>query len=107
MEEGFAFFKQPQVMRSAFANSDTEDGSFGSTNQLDFLCVSFLFPAVVAPLFFFGRSSGLSPTSTRMILPSTLPSIFNSAFLPGRPNTPLFTRVSSILRTIRQPCDSL
>ncbi len=45
--------------------------------QLDFLGVPLLIAAVIAPLLFFGRSTGLSPTSTMMILPSTSLSIFS------------------------------
>lgn len=89
MQAGFAFFKEAEIVRSPLANNHANDFSFSRNDQLDFLSVSFLFARVIAPLLFLGRSTGDSPTSTKMILPSTAPVIFNKAFLPGRRNTPL------------------
>src|ERR1051325_6910438 len=106
MQVGFAFFKKTKVMLSSFANDHTDDHFFFSDNQLNFVGVLFLFSRVVAALLFLGCSTADSPIST-MIVANTAPSIFSRAFLPGRRNTPLFIRMSSILRTMRQPCDSL
>ena len=106
-QAGLTFFIKTEVMLSALANRHTEDQSAGGNQQLDFVGMPLLFAGVIAPLFFLGRSTGDSPTSTRTILPKTAASILSRAFLPGRRKAPLFIRISSSLRTIRQPCDSL
>ncbi len=107
MQGDFAFFKQPKLRPSTLAHGYTDYLCFACNNQLDFMGVLFVFSRVVAPLLFLGLSTGLSPTSTTPMLFSTAPSIFSRAFLPGSRNTPLFSRMTSILRTMRQPCDSL
>ena len=61
-------------------------------NNLSFYGVLFLFPRIPAPLFFLGRSTGHSVTSTRTI--SMLSSASN-AFFPGNLNFSSLTRVFS------------
>jgi hypothetical protein len=61
-------------------------------NQLRFDGVPLFLARIPLPLFFLGRSTGLSVTSTSI----TSISVFSSkAFLPGSLNFPLFTNVSS------------
>lgn len=60
-----ASLEQLEIVLSALANSDTDNlaGSLGD-DDLRLVGVAFLLPAVVAPLFFGGRSTGLSAAST-------------------------------------------
>jgi hypothetical protein len=57
--------EQVEIVLASLADSDTDDRArLVRDNALGFLGVAPLFPAVVAPLFFGGRSIGLSATST-------------------------------------------
>jgi hypothetical protein len=68
---------------ASLADGDTDDLARPlSDDELYFLSVAFLLPTVVAPLFFCGRSTGLSATSMTMTL-NGMASVHNR-FLPGR-----------------------
>src|SRR5215210_4366772 len=73
-------------------------------NHLAFQGVALLFATVIGFLLFFGRSMGVSATST------TTNSISWSEgcnfFLPGKRKARLFVRMSSTLRIMRQTLDS-
>jgi hypothetical protein len=67
---------------ASFADSDTDDlAGLLRDNDLGFLGMALLLPAVVAPLFFCGRSTGLSATSAT-ITANAVPSAHNF-FFPG------------------------
>lgn len=79
----FAAFKQLKIVISSLAKRSADDFStVFICHYLCFLRVAFLFTGVVASLFFLGRSTGVSVTST-----NTTSNVFSGAakaFLPGK-----------------------
>jgi hypothetical protein len=72
-----------EIVLPSLADSDTEDlAGLVRDDALGFLGVALLLPAVVAPLFFCGFSTGLSATSTTITANAVPPS--RNFFLPGR-----------------------
>ena len=78
----FAPFEQFAVVLAAPADGDTYYlAALMRDDELGVLGMALFLPAVISPLFFCGRSTGLSPTSTR-ITANCVPSSRNF-FLPG------------------------
>jgi hypothetical protein len=73
---------QFKIVLASRADGDTDDlAAFVCDDELRLLRMALFLPAVVRPLFFCGRSTGLSPTST-MIMANSVPSS-RHFFLPG------------------------
>jgi len=81
MQMGFALLEKPEVMSSSLAKSGTDYlPCFAVGHYLRLLRVALLFAGVISPLFFLGRSTGLSVTST-----NTTSKLFSrKTFLPGK-----------------------
>jgi hypothetical protein len=75
--------EQLEIVLPSLADGDTDDlAGRVRYDKLGFLGMTLFLPAVVLPLFFCGRSTGLSPTST-MITANCAP-FSRKAFLPGK-----------------------
>jgi hypothetical protein len=86
-------FIEAEVMGFPFRMGSTEDFTRpAADDELGLYGMAFLFARIPFPLFFLGRSTGLSVTSAKT---TSIPLSSNSAFLPGRLNAPLFTSVCS------------
>lgn len=76
--------------------------SYDVDDDLAFERVALLFPAVVAPLFFLGRSIGVSVASTK----TTVQSVSATARRLGKLNAPDLMSTSSTCVIIRLALDS-
>src|SRR5215210_3712817 len=99
-----AFVKGKIMSRAATMRRADDLSGAPIDDHLAFQGVSLLLATVVGFLLFFGRSIGVSATST------TMSSISWSAncnfFLPGRVNALLLVKISSTRRMVRQTLDS-
>jgi hypothetical protein len=79
----FAPLEQFEIVLASLADGDTDDlAALVRDDELGLLSMALFLPAVVWPLFFCGRSTGLSPTSTMITANSMLSS--RNFFLPGK-----------------------
>jgi hypothetical protein len=79
----FAPLEECEAMFAALADGCTNDLPTAEVyKELRFLDIALLFPTVVPPLFFCGRSSGLSVAS--MTMTSTCVPSSRNFFLPGK-----------------------
>ena len=75
--------EQFEIVLASLADGDTDDlAALVCDDELGLLGMALFLPAVVWPLFFCGRSTGLSPTST-MITANSVP-FSRNFFLPGK-----------------------
>ena len=82
LDGDFAPLEQFEIVLPALTDGDTDDlAALVRDDELGFLGMALFLPAVVFPLFFCGRSTGLSPTST-MITANCAP-FSRNVFLPG------------------------
>src|SRR5947209_14897384 len=92
------------MSRAATVRGADDLSSAPIDDHLTFQGVSLLLAAVIGFLLFFGRSTGVSATST------TMNSISWSAncnfFLPGKVKALDFVKISSTRRMVRQTLDS-
>ena len=94
------FFEQPEIVLFPIAEAQADDfHCFLINDKLGFQCMPFLFSGIVSPLFFWGRSIGVSVASIRIISYSA--SLFSNSFLPGKEKVPSFIRTFSIHLMLR------
>jgi hypothetical protein len=87
-----------EVVLPPFADAHVQDAlALHLDEELALEGVALLLARVVGPLLFFGRSTGVSATST-----TTVPSTVRTARLPGRAKRPDPTSAASTRRTMRQ-----
>lgn len=99
-ESDLTVFEQAKVMNPTSGMCGTDDFVTQLVdNHLRFQSVPFLFSTIEALLFFFGRSIGLSVTSTTTTLISDSDPC--SCFFPGRLKALDWLSAFSMLRTIR------
>lgn len=83
MNSGATLFKKPEIMPSSFGLCGAQNPfGFSLGNYLCFERVLLFLTGVIPALFFFGRSIGVSVTSTSTT--SQLFSACNSFFFPGK-----------------------
>ena len=79
LDGDFAPLEQFKIVLASLADGDTDDlAAFVCDDELRLLRMALFLPAVVRSLFFCGRSTGLSPTST-MITANSVPSSATSS----------------------------
>jgi hypothetical protein len=97
--------EQFAIVLSALANGDTDElAGLLRDDEWGFLGGAFFLPAVGAPLFLCGRSTGLSAPSTTITSNGVPPA--GQCFLPGKGQTLLWMSRFSIRCTVRHTTDA-
>ena len=98
-------FKQGKVMHAAGTKGGSYNAIVGLLDyHLRFMRVSLFLAAVVAPLLFLGRCTGISVASTTTTSKANCGSC--KAFLPGRVNAPQASNALSTWRIVRHTVGS-